>query len=81
MTSKSTHAAVHAAFQGSSSDAGILSTRARELLGFVLQPFRDEAAAQQAMWELEQLDDYALRDIGLTRYDIQTRMRGTQKRS
>ena len=74
-------AAVHAAFQGSSSDSGTLPTKARELLGLMLQPFRDEAAVQQAMWELDQLDDYALRDIGLTRYDIQTRMHGTRKRS
>lgn len=39
----------------------------------------DEIEVQEAIWELEQLDDFDLLTIGLTREEIESHVRGHRK--
>ena len=39
----------------------------------------DEIEVQEAIWELEQLDDFALLNIGLRREEIENYVRGHRK--
>lgn len=63
---------------GSFSTAGDVSlfTKAQGLLASAMERLKSEGSVRQAIWELEQLDDHALRDIGLSRCDIEAHVRG-----
>ncbi|MFT4078597.1 DUF1127 domain-containing protein [Rhodomicrobium sp.] len=49
--------------------------KALGLLSSVKRRWNAEAEIRNAVAELEQLDDRALRDIGLNRYDLEDRVR------
>jgi uncharacterized protein YjiS (DUF1127 family) len=53
-----------------------LFAKAQSLVSQALQHLRKESKEQQAIWELEQLDDRALRDIGISRSEIEAQVRG-----
>jgi uncharacterized protein YjiS (DUF1127 family) len=57
-------------------DGSGLIGRAQRLLSSIFQRLSAENSARQALWELQQLDDHALRDIGLNRCDIEAYARG-----
>jgi uncharacterized protein YjiS (DUF1127 family) len=62
-----------------SADSGSLFAKAQDALASTARRLKEARAMQQAIWEMEQLDDHALRDIGLNRSDIRTYVRGLRK--
>jgi uncharacterized protein YjiS (DUF1127 family) len=63
---------------GSSSNGTIIA-KAQAFLSSVYQRLKQEDAIRQSIWELERLDDHALRDIGVGRHEIESYVRGRFK--
>jgi uncharacterized protein YjiS (DUF1127 family) len=57
------------------SESGLFA-KAQDLVSLALQRLSRETGNQQAIWELRQLDDHALRDIGISRSEIEGHVRG-----
>jgi uncharacterized protein YjiS (DUF1127 family) len=72
MTAKSTHPAATGVIV---SAHGSVLERAQDALSSVVRYLKEERVIRQAIWELEQLDDQALKDIGLQRGEISGRVR------
>jgi uncharacterized protein YjiS (DUF1127 family) len=79
VTLKHAQLAGHLAFTKSSGDSFGHFAKAQALFLAAMRRVQEEADARQAMWELEQLDDHALRDIGVSRRDIEAHVRGHRK--
>jgi uncharacterized protein YjiS (DUF1127 family) len=65
-----------AAFYGHANQINGLTAKGPNLVSRALQRLSKRAQDQQAIWELEQLDDHALRDIGISRCEIEAQVRG-----
>jgi uncharacterized protein YjiS (DUF1127 family) len=76
MITKQAQPAVGAAFGRHAGESGSLFAKAQGLVSQALQQVRKETQERQAIWELEQLDDHALRDIGISRGEIEAQVRG-----
>jgi uncharacterized protein YjiS (DUF1127 family) len=76
MITKQAQPAADAAFDGHAGESGGLFAKAQGFVSQALQRLSRETGNQQAIWELSQLDDHALRDIGISRCDIETHVRG-----
>ena len=59
-----------AAFDGRAGQSSGFLAKAQSLVSQALLDLSGRARQQQAIWELEQLDDHALRDIGISRCEI-----------
>ena len=81
MTLNDTQSTAHSVFERPSTDSGTLFTKAQGLLSLALRRLHEETEARQAIWELQQLDDHDLRDIGLLRCDIEAHVRGLRKQA
>ncbi|MBT3069658.1 DUF1127 domain-containing protein [Rhodomicrobium sp. Az07] len=71
---KHAHPLSHAAVTSATETGGFVD-KALGLLSSVKRRWSEEAEIRHAVTELEQLDDHALHDIGLNRYDIEDRVR------
>jgi uncharacterized protein YjiS (DUF1127 family) len=76
MITKQAQSAAEAAFDRHEGESGGLLAKAQNLVSQALQRLSREAGHQQAIWELNQLDDRALRDIGISRCEIEALVRG-----
>jgi uncharacterized protein YjiS (DUF1127 family) len=65
-----------AAFNGYLNQNNGFAAKSPSLVSRALQRLSKKAQDQQAIWELEQLDDHALRDIGISRFEIEAQVRG-----
>jgi uncharacterized protein YjiS (DUF1127 family) len=74
MTKQAQYAA-GAAFGPHAGEAAGLFAKLRRHVSKTLQHLSREAGNQQAIWELSQLDDHALRDIGIHRFEIEALVR------
>jgi uncharacterized protein YjiS (DUF1127 family) len=61
---------------GIAGESGSLFAKAQSFVSQTLRRLNKEAGNQRAIWELSQLDDHALRDIGISRSQIETLVRG-----
>ncbi|KAI93883.1 hypothetical protein T281_14110 [Rhodomicrobium udaipurense JA643] len=73
-TMKHAHPFSHAAATSATETGGFFD-KALGLLSSVKRRWSEETEIRQAVAELEQLDDRALRDIGLNRYDLEDSVR------
>jgi uncharacterized protein YjiS (DUF1127 family) len=73
------HTQSFAAGSFSTAEGPSLLAKAQGVLASAIRRLKEENTAHQAIWELEQLDDHALRDIGLNRCDIKTHVRGSHR--
>jgi uncharacterized protein YjiS (DUF1127 family) len=73
---KQAQSAVDAAFDGHAGESGSLFAKAQSFVSQTLRRLNKEVGNQRAIWELSQLDDHALRDIGISRSQIETLVRG-----
>jgi uncharacterized protein YjiS (DUF1127 family) len=76
MIAKHVQSAADAGFGLHGEETGSLFAKAQSLVASAFKRVSKEAEAQQAIWELSQLDDHALRDIGISRAEIQALVRG-----
>jgi uncharacterized protein YjiS (DUF1127 family) len=78
MTARQAQSAADAAFSPREREAetGGLLGKTQNLASQALKRLSLEVRRQQAIWELEQLDDHALRDIGISRSEIEAQVRG-----
>ncbi len=67
MMTKQTSAAL---FSSNIGETSSLFAKARSFASQTLHRLNEESEIRQAIWDLEQLDDRALRDIGINRSDI-----------
>jgi uncharacterized protein YjiS (DUF1127 family) len=64
-----------AAFGRHEEESGSLLAKAQSLVSQAFERLSRETGDRQAIWELHQLDDRALRDIGIHRCDIEAQVR------
>jgi uncharacterized protein YjiS (DUF1127 family) len=76
MIAKHAQSTADAGFVLQEEETGSLFAKARSLAALAIKRLNKEAEAQQAIWELSQLDDHALRDIGINRAQIEALVRG-----
>jgi uncharacterized protein YjiS (DUF1127 family) len=64
---------------GMGSGSSSLMAKALAYFSSAYQSLKKENGIREAIWELEQLDDHALRDIGVRRHEIESYVRGRFK--
>ncbi len=79
MTLRNAQIAGQTAYKDATAGSSALVAKAQSFLTSALQRLQSESEARRAIWELQQLDDHALRDIGLNRCDIEAYVRGDRK--
>jgi len=73
MTAKHAHSVASGRGAG---ECGGLFVIAQSLVSQAIARLSRESGNQQAIWELHRLDDHALRDIGISRCEIEAQVRG-----
>ena len=76
MITKQAQSAAEAAFDRQAEESGRLFAKAQSLASQALQRLSRESKDRRVIWELQQLDDHALRDIGIHRSEIEAQVRG-----
>ncbi len=74
MTAKNAQSLAHPALK-TSPESGLFA-KPQVIVSSAMHCWYEEIEVQQAIWELEQLDDDALHDIGLNRSEIEAYVRG-----
>jgi uncharacterized protein YjiS (DUF1127 family) len=64
-----------AAFDRHEGESGSLFAKAQSLVSQAFERLSKETGDRQAIWELRQLDDRTLRDIGIHRSEIEAQVR------
>jgi uncharacterized protein YjiS (DUF1127 family) len=76
MITKQAQSTAEAILDRHAEESGGLFAKAQSLASQAFERLSRGAGNQQAIWELNQLDDHALRDIGISRCEIQAQVRG-----